>query len=53
VWERNHGPLPMTVPMRNYAQPGSYHYQLCEISAELCTFVSNMPHFASPRPCRS
>ncbi len=46
VGERNHDPLPMTVPDHNYAQPGSDHYQLCEISAKLCAFVSNLPHFA-------
>lgn len=43
---RNHDPLPMTVPMHSYAEPGSDHYQLCEISAKLCAFVSNLPHFA-------
>lgn len=46
VGVRNHGPLPMTVAMHISSQPGSDHYQLCEISARLCAFVSNLPHFA-------
>lgn len=46
VGERNHDPLPMTVPMHSYAEPESDHYKLCEISVKLCAFVSNLPHFA-------
>jgi hypothetical protein len=46
VGERNHDPLPMTVANHMFTQPGLDHYQLCEISAKLCAFVSNLPHFA-------